>query len=102
MFGVERKNMKVKRTTKNGYAISKNEAVEAPRILMAERIKKLAPIARTMESIMSGQLFFPEFNKVFIELSKNTNGNIIIAVNIEFINNRASGERLVSIFWSIA
>lgn len=40
-------------TTKNGYAISKMEAVEAPRIFMLEKIKKLANAANAKEIIMS-------------------------------------------------
>jgi len=103
MFGVERKMMKLKSTTKNGYAISMMDAVEAPNIFMPEKMRKLASAAKTTEATMSQRMVPREEKMVFIDPpSKNKKGNTSIAVNSELIKRYASGDEPESIFWSKA
>jgi len=58
---------KLKNMTKNGYAISKTEAVGAPSILIPEKIKKFARVAKTTEVIIRIKLTFPELNNVLTD-----------------------------------
>ena len=75
------------------------EAVEASKFLMPDKIKKFAKVAKAIEIIIKDQVVLPECSKFFIDpLSKNTNGNIIIAAKIESINKRVNGETPERIF----
>src|SRR3989338_3500939 len=81
-FKLVLKIKKLKSITKNGYAISKIDAVDAPSILIPEKIKKLANVAKTTET-------------------KNNIGKVIIAMSTESIKSKDNGETLSNIFWSI-
>ena len=101
-FKLVLKIKKLKSITKNGYAISKIDAVDAPSILIPEKIKKLANVAKTTETKISPRLSFPEPSKTFIDCeSKNNIGKVIIAMSTESIKSKDNGETLSNIFWSI-
>ncbi len=88
--------------TKNGYAISKIDAVDAPSILIPEKIKKFANVAKTTAIKIKPRLNFPELSSIFTDCPSNKSiGRVIMAISIELINNKANGETFVKIFWSI-
>ncbi len=69
------------------------DAVDAPKILIPEKIKKFASAAKTIEPMINAIFVGPELNTAFIEpLLKNTNGNMIIAVITELMNNSVIGQ----------
>lgn len=73
--------------TKKGYAISKIEAVEAPRVWIAEKIRKLAKTARAEEAMINNIFSLSNENKLFIpEKSKNIKGMQMISVMSAFKN----------------
>src|SRR3989344_1501278 len=101
-FKLVLKIKKLKSITKNGYAISKIEAMDAPSILIPEKIKKFANVARTTERKISPRLSFPDPSKTFIDYeSKSSIGKVIIAMSTESIKSKDNGETLSKIFWSI-
>lgn len=72
------------KTTKNGYAISKIDAVDAPIILIAEKMKKLAAVATAFERKINPRFTLPGLNNVFKKPLPSANksiGRIIIAIN---------------------
>ena len=100
---MERKSIKLNNTTKNGYAISIIEAADAPKLLMPEKIKKFANVAKSAEIRINDKVVFPEPNKDFKELLlKNIKGNVINVAKNEVPNKRIIGEMPERIFWSIA
>lgn len=101
-LGVILNKIILNRTTKNGYAISMTDADEAPICLMAEKIKKLAKVAKSKDSKIKAKFCWPEPSNVFTPSRlKKTSGKTMTAVTIEFIKSRAIGETFVRIFWSI-
>jgi len=58
---------KLNSETKNGYAISKTEASDAPSILIAEKIKKFASTARTTEMKIKPRFHVPELASTRID-----------------------------------
>ena len=67
MFGVARKKIKLKRTTKNGYAISIIDAVSEPNLLIPEKMKKLASVARMTELIINIRVVLLQYITAFID-----------------------------------
>ena len=101
-FKLVLKIKKLKSITKNGYAISKIDAVDAPSILIPEKIKKFANVAKTTEIKISPKLNLPDPSKIFIDCeSKSSIGKVIMAMSTESIKSRDNGETLSKIFWSI-
>ena len=101
-FRLVLKIKKLKSITKNGYAISKIDAVDAPSILIPEKIKKFANVAKTTEIKISPKLNLPDPSKTFIDCeSKSSIGKVIMAMSTESIKSRDNGETLSKIFWSI-
>ncbi len=101
-FKLVLKIKKLKSITKNGYAISKIDAVDAPSILIPEKIKKFANVAKTTERKISPRLSFPDPSKTFIDCELRSNiGKVIIAMSTELMKSKDSGETLSNIFWSI-
>ena len=66
-LGFDWKATYVNMTTKNGYAISNTDAVDAPRILTAEKMKKFAAIVRAMAIRIITQIFDEELTIDTIE-----------------------------------
>lgn len=58
--GATRKKIMLKSTTKNGYAISIIEAEDAPMLLIAVKIKKLATAAKITDSTISASILLDE------------------------------------------
>lgn len=78
------------------------DAVDAPKLLILEKIKKFASVAKMTEPIINNRLVEPEFSTAFIEpLLKNINGNISIAVITESMNTNVIGDTPKRIFWSM-
>ncbi len=78
------------------------EAEDAPTDFMAEKIKKFAKMARSMDRTIRDKFVFPEESNVFIELwSKKTIGNITIAAIKESTNTNVIGDVPWRILWSI-
>ena len=100
-LGTVRKIMKEKMTTQSGYAISMIEAGAAPTNLIAEKIKKLARVARMMDMKMSPRFDLPEVTRALIDPpSKKMNGNMMRAVTTELIKSNVIGDVSIKIFWS--
>lgn len=101
-FKLVLKIKKLKSITKNGYAISKIDAVDAPSILIPEKMKKFANVAKITERRIKPRLSFPDPNKTFIDCESKSNiGKVIMAMSTESIKIKDNGETLSNIFWSI-
>ncbi len=95
MFGEALKIIKLNSTTKKGYEISIIEAVEAPKLSILEKIKKLAKVAKTRERTMSHKFDPPIVKTSFTDsLLMNKKGSIIMAMIIESITRRVNGDTL--------
>jgi hypothetical protein len=101
-FSSDLKTKPVNRATKNGYEISRIEAVEASSIRMLEKMKKLASAARASDRKIRLQSFSgtieSEVNTFFW---RNTIGKSKMAVRSESMKSNASGDTPRRTFWSI-
>ncbi len=75
------------------------EAVEAPRVFIPEKIRRLAMAAKTTSARINQRFAFPDIRTFFIDPSlQNINGNMIIAEITELMNKRVIGETFERIF----
>jgi hypothetical protein len=78
------------------------EALEAPMIFIAEKMRKFAKAAKMMAATMNHHIFADEPVITARDFfSKNTIGRRIMAVTTELIKSSPKGDALLNIRWSI-